>query len=114
MMAINPFDILKNAEMIQSQISVFQEKLGSISVTGTAGGGMAEVDLSGKMEMLDLRIAPEICGDLDMIQDLVVAAHADAINKVKAAIAEELGSAAGLGGLSGLGNIGSLLGGGIS
>jgi DNA-binding protein YbaB len=59
-MNINPFDILKNAQKLQEHMGVFQEKLGSINATGSAGGGMVEVDLNGKFEVLAVRIAPEV------------------------------------------------------
>jgi DNA-binding YbaB/EbfC family protein len=108
-MKINPFDILKNAEAIQKQLSGFQEKLAGITVTGSAGGGMVEVDLSGKFEMLDIRIAPEVSGDKEMLEDLVIGAYSNAMEKAKAAIAAELGSFTGMGSL---GSLASMLGGG--
>ena len=92
-MNINPFDVLKNAQKIQEQMGVFQEKLSHITVTGSAGGGMAEIDMNGKMEVLTVRIAPVIIeeGDRQMLQDLVAAAFNNAMEKVKEAINSELG-----------------------
>ena len=92
-MNINPFDILKNAQKIQEQMGAFQEKLGSISITGSAGGGMTEIDMNGRMEILAIRIAPEAMqeGDREMLQDLITAAFNNAIEKVREAINRELG-----------------------
>jgi len=92
-MNINPFDLLKNAQKIQEQMGSFQEKLGGICVTGSAGGGMAEVDMNGRMEVLAVRIAPEAMedGDREMLQDLVAAAFNNAMEKVREAIAREVG-----------------------
>jgi len=90
-MNINPFDILKNAQKLQEQMGVFQEKLAFISVTGSAGGGMAEIDMNGKMEVLALRIAPEVMEDRDMLQDLIAAALNNALEKIREAINRELG-----------------------
>ena len=92
-MNINPFDLLKNAQKIQEQMGSFQEKLGNIVVTGSAGGGMTEVDMNGKMEVLAVRIAPEAMeeGDREMLQDLAAAAFTNAMEKVKEAIAREVG-----------------------
>jgi len=92
-MNINPFDILKNAQKIQEQMGAFQEKLGAIRVTGSAGGGMAELDLNGKMEVLALRISPEAMeeGDRELLQDLIVAAFNNAMEKVREAINSEVG-----------------------
>ena len=91
-MNINPFDILKNAQKIQEQMGSFQEKLVEIRVTGSAGGGMTEIDMNGKMEVLAVRIAPEVMEDRDMVQDLVAAALNNAMEKIRDAINSELGS----------------------
>ena len=92
-MNINPFDILKNAQKIQEQMGTFQEKLGAISVSGSAGGGMIEIDMNGRMEILSVRIAPEAMeeGDREMLQDLVTAAFNDAMGKARETINRELG-----------------------
>jgi DNA-binding YbaB/EbfC family protein len=92
-MNINPFDILKNAQKIQEQMGAFQEKLGAIIITGSAGGGMTEIDMNGRMEVLDVRIAKEAAdgGDTEMLQDLIKAAFNNAMEKVREAINSEMG-----------------------
>jgi DNA-binding YbaB/EbfC family protein len=100
-MNINPFDILKNAQKIQEQMGAFQEKLGGIKITGTAGGGMAEIDMNGKMEVLDVRIAQEAMEDREMLQDLVTAAFNNALEKIREEINSEMGGMI-PGGLSGI------------
>ena len=98
---MNPFDIIKNAQKIQEQMSDFQEKLGHIIKTGAAGGGLVEIDINGKLEVIDVRISPitmEGGGDLGMLQDLVMAAFTDGMTKVKEAINRE--AAAMTGGLN--------------
>jgi DNA-binding YbaB/EbfC family protein len=95
-MAINPFDILKNAQKIQEQLGSFQEKLGDISETGSAGGGMVEIEMNGRMEILGVRILPEAAADIDMLQDLVAAAFVSAIDKVKATLNREMGALMGM------------------
>jgi DNA-binding YbaB/EbfC family protein len=98
-MNINPFEVLKNAQKLQEQMSEIQEKLGDILVTGSVGGGMVEIDMNGRMEMVAVRIAPELSDDLAMLQDLIVAAYTSASDKVKEALRNEMGSiAAGFGG----------------
>ena len=91
-MNINPFDILKNAQKIQEQMGVFQEKLGDIIITGSSGGGMVEIDMNGKMEALAVRITAEANEDREMLQDLVTAALNNAMEKVREAVNRELGS----------------------
>ncbi|MDR1412145.1 MAG: YbaB/EbfC family nucleoid-associated protein [Spirochaetaceae bacterium] len=97
-MNINPFDILKNAQKLQEQMGGFQEKLGNIVVTGSAGGGMVEVTLNGKMEVISLRLEPEAVNpqDIPMLQDLIAAAFSNGLEKVKEAVNREVGAMAGL------------------
>jgi len=100
-MNINPFDILKNAQKIQEQMGAFQEKLGGIKITGSAGGGMTEIDMNGKMEVLAVRIAQEAMEDRDMLQDLVTAAFNNALEKIREEVNHEMGGMI-PGGLSGI------------
>jgi DNA-binding YbaB/EbfC family protein len=104
-MNINPFDVLKNAQKIQEQMSGFQEKLETISATGSAGGSLVEVDINGKMEVIAVRIAPEAMegGDVEMLQDLIMAAFTDSMTKVREEISREVGSMTGGLNLSGMG-----------
>jgi DNA-binding YbaB/EbfC family protein len=103
-MDINPFDILKNAQKIQEQMGTFQEKLGGISVTGSAGGGMVEIDINGRMEVLGIRIAAEVVDpqDTGILEGLIASAFTNAMEKVKEAINREMGSLAGGLGIPGL------------
>ena len=94
-MNINPFDFLKNAQKIQEQMSGFQEKLGDITATGASGAGLVEIDLNGKMEVAAVRIAPEALTDVEMLQDLIMAAFTDGMAKVKEAITSEVGAMTG-------------------
>jgi len=104
-MDINPFELLKNAQKIQEQMGSFQEKLADISVKGSAGGGMVEVELNGKLEIISVRVAPEAVegGDAEMLGDLAMAAFSNALEKIKEALRQEIGTmAGGIAGLSGL------------
>jgi DNA-binding YbaB/EbfC family protein len=99
-MNINPLDLVK-------QMGSFQEKLAGISATGSAGGGMVEIELNGKLEVIAVKIAPEVMesGDADMLQDLILAAFSSGMEEVKEAIGREMGAMAGglnIPGLSGL------------
>jgi DNA-binding YbaB/EbfC family protein len=97
MVNINPFDMLKNAQKLQEQMGSFQEKLGAITATGSSGGGMVEVDLNGRLELLAVRISPEVVdpAEVQMLQDLIIAAFTAAMEKVKEAINREMGMLAG-------------------
>jgi DNA-binding YbaB/EbfC family protein len=97
-MNINPFDVLKNAQKIQEQMSGFQEKLESINATGSSGGSMVEIDMKGKLEVLAVRIAPQAVegGDTEMLQDLIMAAFTDGMTKIREAISSEVGTMTGM------------------
>ena len=97
---MNPFDILKNPQKIQEQLNGFQQKLGHIIKTGAAGGGLVEIDINGHLEVLAVRIAPQAVNgaDTEMLQDLIMAAFTDGMNKVKTAVSGE--AAAMTGGLN--------------
>jgi DNA-binding YbaB/EbfC family protein len=101
-MNINPFDVLKNAQKLQEQMGALQEKLAALLVTGSSGGGMVEIDMNGKLEVLAVRIAPEAAdpNDIGMLQDLVAAAFTGAMEKARERISREMGAMAG-----GLGNM---------
>jgi len=94
---MNPFDILKNAQKIQEQMGVMQEKLGALIVTGSAGGGMAEVIMNGRLEVVSVRLAPEAVdpSDVGLLQDLIKAAFTDATDKARQAIQAEMASMSG-------------------
>lgn len=96
-MNFNPLDIMK-------QVGNIQEKLSAINVTGSAGGGMVEIDLNGKFEVTAIRIAPEVIEyrDTEIVQDLVMAAFSNANEKVREAINSEVGAMAGSMGIPGL------------
>jgi len=94
-MNINPFDLLKNAQKIQEQMNGFQEKLGDITATGSAAAGLVEIDINGKMDVIAVRISPQALDDVEMLQDLIMAAFTDSMAKIKEAISSQVGSMAG-------------------
>lgn len=88
-----PKDLLKNAQKFSSTMNKLRDKIGGIVVTGSAGGGMVEVDMNGKQEMLAVRIMDKtIAGDVEMLQDLIIAAYNAAVEKVNEAVTDEIGS----------------------
>jgi DNA-binding YbaB/EbfC family protein len=100
-MNINPLDILKNAQKIQEQMGSFQEKLEDLRAAGSAGGGMVEIEMNGKLEILAVRISQEVMDDREMLQDLVAAAFNSAMEKIREEIHREMGSMAGMLGMPG-------------
>ena len=89
---MNPFDMIKNFQNIQSQMGEVQEKVKAIRVTGTAGGDMVKVELNGQMTVLNVEIDPTAVDpdDITMLEDLVQAAFIDASTKVKEKLQQEM------------------------
>jgi DNA-binding YbaB/EbfC family protein len=76
--------MMKQMQKMQKQMMKAQEELGEKTVEGTAGGGMITVVMSGHKQVLDVQIKPEAVDpdDIEMLQDLVLAATNDALKKV--------------------------------
>lgn len=90
---MNPFDMLKNIEQMKSQLGTMQEELKQITATGSSGGNIVNVTVNGKFEIINLKLDP-ICvdpRDVQMLQDLIVAAHHDAMSKIQEAIKAKYG-----------------------
>lgn len=90
---MNPFDILKNAGQIKEQAEQLQAQLSAMSAEGSSGGKMVVVTINGKMEMTDIKLDP-LCvdnRDIKMLEDLIVAAHHDAMTKMQENIKAQLG-----------------------
>jgi len=84
--------MLRQAQTVQGKMQEFQASLMQVEVSGAAGAGKVTVTLNGKGEMRGLKIAPDLAapGDIEMLEDLIVAAHNDAKGKVEALVAEEM------------------------
>ena len=96
---MNPFDILKNAGQIKQQGEKLQQELAQITAEGSSGGTMVTITLNGKFEMKSIKLDP-ICvdnRDVGMLEDLIVAAHKNAMDNIQEKIKERTSSL--LGGL---------------
>ena len=96
---MNPFDILKNAGQIKQQGEKLQQELAQITAEGSSGGKMVQITLNGKFEMKSIKLDP-ICvdnRDVPMLEDLIVAAHKNAMDNIQEKIKERTSSL--LGGL---------------
>jgi nucleoid-associated protein EbfC len=84
--------LMKQAAELKSKMETMQAELDSIEVEGVAGGGMVKVTLSGKGELKAVRIDESIIkpSDKEIVEDLIVAAHADARRKVEAVLQEKM------------------------
>jgi len=85
-------NILKQAQEIHSKISQLQEQMAGKTVEASSGGGMVNVVINGKQEVVSIRIDPEVVNreDVEMLQDLIVAAVNEAIRKSQEMMTEEM------------------------
>ena len=80
----NIAQMMQQAQKMQENLKRAQEELANLEVTGSAGGGMVTVTLTGRMEARRVRIEPSALADGEMLEDLVAAAINDAVNKANA------------------------------
>ena len=83
-------NMLKQAQQMQGKMAEMQAKLEATEVEGQSGAGMVKVKLTGKGDMRRVTIDPSLMDDREVLEDLIVAAHADAKQKVEAMMGEEM------------------------
>lgn len=90
-------NMLKEAQKLQSRMAEMQEKLAEIEIAGSAGGGMVTVTLNGKGEMRQVKIDPSLVdpNEVEILEDLIVAANNDAKIKVESHVQAEMGKLTG-------------------
>ncbi len=81
----NMQNMMKQMQKMQKKMAEAQEELGQQKIEGTAGGGMVTVIVTGHKEVVDVQIKPEAVDpdDVEMLQDLVLAAVNDALKKAE-------------------------------
>jgi DNA-binding YbaB/EbfC family protein len=88
----NMGNLLKTAQKLQERMTKLQEELGERTVETSSGGGMVTVVASGKQEIVSIKIDPEVVDaqDVEMLEDLVLAAVNDALVQAKQMATEEM------------------------
>jgi DNA-binding YbaB/EbfC family protein len=91
---MNIKQLMKQAQQMQSKM---QEQMASVRVEGTAGGGMVKAEMSGDKQLLSISIDKEAVdpNDVEMLQDLVLAAVNEAARKVDEALQSQVGAMTG-------------------
>ena len=84
--------LMKQAQKLQAKMAEMQEEVGNRTVTAQAGGGMVEAVANGRLELVSLRIDPEVANpdDVEMLQDLILAAVNEALNRAREMMAQEM------------------------
>jgi DNA-binding YbaB/EbfC family protein len=103
--------MMRQVQKMQADMAAAQSALGDETVEGSAGGGLVKVVVAGTGEVRSVRIAPEAVDpdDVEMLEDLVLAAVADGLRRAQELQAQRLGAVAG-GADLGLGGLGGLVG----
>jgi hypothetical protein len=97
-------DLMKHAQRLKAEMERLQAEAATKTVEGSAGGGMVTATVNGKGDLLSVRIDPEAARDpdLEMLQDLIVAAANDALRKARELLAQDVSRLTGGFGLPGL------------
>ena len=84
--------LMKQAQQMQEKMQEMQSRLESLEIEGIAGAGLVTVTLSGKGDLRRIKIDPKIIdpAEVEMLEDLIVAAHVNAKQKLEAAAAAEM------------------------
>jgi nucleoid-associated protein EbfC len=88
---MNIGQMMKQVQDVQAKMADMQGRLGEVEVTGASGGGMVTVTMNGKGEMKKIKLDPKLVnpGDVEMLEDLIVAACNDAKQKAESFVASE-------------------------
>ena len=89
----NIAQLMQQAQKMQENMQRAQEELAKLEVTGSAGGGMVNVTLTGAKACRKVRIDPSVLADPEMAEDLIAAAFNDASNKIDAESKSKMGAA---------------------
>jgi nucleoid-associated protein EbfC len=85
-------NLMKEAQKLQQQLAVVQDEVAKRKVDATAGGGMVTVEANGKQELVSIKIDREVINpdDIQMLEDLVLAACNEALRKSRDMVQQEL------------------------
>ena len=90
-------NMMKQAQKLQSKMLKLQEELANQTVEASAGGGMVKVTANGRQQIMAITIEKEVVDpdDVEMLQDLIMAAVNDALNKSQEMVSQEMGKITG-------------------
>ncbi|HUA61650.1 MAG TPA: YbaB/EbfC family nucleoid-associated protein [Verrucomicrobiae bacterium] len=83
----NMNQMMQQAQAMQNKM---RQEVAAIRVESTAGGGMVTMKMDGEKNLLAVKIDPEVAGDVEMLQDMVLAAHSEAVKRVEDEIKQKM------------------------
>jgi DNA-binding YbaB/EbfC family protein len=84
----NMQQMMRQAQQMQEKL---QQEIALIRVEATAGGGMVSIKMDGQKNIIAVKIDPEVAGDVEMLQDMILAAAGEAMKKVEEQIQGKMG-----------------------
>ena len=105
-------NLMKQAQKLQEKMAKVQEELAAKTVEATSGGGMVTAVVNGKFELMSIRIEKDVVNpdDIDMLQDLIIAASNEALRRAQELVSEEMSKLTGGLQIPGMGNLGNMFG----
>ncbi|HQE93808.1 MAG TPA: YbaB/EbfC family nucleoid-associated protein [Anaerolineae bacterium] len=101
---MNPNDLMRQVQKMQQEMERIQEETGQEVITVTSGGGMIELAINGGLEVQSIKIAREVVDpdDVEMLQDMIVVAVNEGIQKAQAMMSNRMAALTGGLGIPGL------------
>ena len=84
----NMNQMMRQAQQMQEKM---QQEIAQIKVDASAGGGVVTVKMDGQKNLLAVKIDPEVAGDVEMLQDMILAAHSEALKQIEDQIKQKMG-----------------------
>ena len=86
---------MKQAQQLQAKLLQIQTELETLTVNGSSGGGVINIEMTGKQEVKNVTIDPDTVDDIDLLQDLILNAINDAVQKSQQLASDKMGAVTG-------------------
>lgn len=86
---------MKQAQQLQAKLLQIQTELETLTVNGSSGGGVINIEMTGKQEVKNVTIDPDTVDDIDLLQDLILTAINDAVQKSQQLASDKMGAVTG-------------------
>lgn len=87
--------MMKQAQQLQAKLLQIQTELETLTVNGSSGGGVINIEMTGKQEVKNVTIDPDTVDDIDLLQDLILTAINDAVQKSQQLASDKMGAVTG-------------------
>ncbi|HCG90775.1 MAG TPA: YbaB/EbfC family nucleoid-associated protein [Dehalococcoidia bacterium] len=88
-------NMMKQAQQLQAKLLQIQTELETLTVNGSSGGGVINIEMTGKQEVKNVTIDPDTVDDIDLLQDLILTAINDAVQKSQQLASDKMGAVTG-------------------